>query len=713
MTSPPPLNLFISYCHRDEDLKEELEVHLASLKREGSIKPWQDRNIEAGEEWDSEIRKALEAAQIILLLITPRFLSSRYCFDEETKRAMERHKEGSVRVIPIIMKPSDWKTSPFSKLQVLPKDGKPVNRWDDQDEALLDVVSGLRRVIKSLRDKPSVAFSSKSGGKSGRPSPPPISPNVPKLPPHFLPREADLEALKAKVLTGRSQTIAVTGARKAASIQGMGGIGKSVLASAIARDAEIQQAFPDGVFWVSLGQTPNLVQLQTELASDLSKTLGTANPDFSDVEGGKKYLTEVLAERACFLVLDDVWRFEHLKAFDAVTNPSQLLITTRDSGIATSFGAMEHSLNLLSPDQALALLADWTGRTLETLPADASKVAEECGYLPLTLSMAGAMFKGKPDNRWNGVLRRLQNADLDKIKQQFPDYPYPNLLKTLQVSVGTLEPELRERYLDFAVFPEDTPIPEATLQTLWALEGLDELDVEEMLDELESKSLLRRDDEGRLTLHDLQYDYVTKQVEDMPGLHRRLLDAYAATCEAGWASAPVDGYFYRQAARHFVEAGQRDELTRLLLDYDWLAKKLDVTGVNGLIADYDWLPDDPDLKLAQSTLRLSAHVLAKEPQQLTERLWGHLRDKPQPAIQQLLKQGADQKQTCWLAPAHANLTEPDGPLIRTLSGHSDRVSSVAISPDGKQALSGSVDRTVKLWDLATGQALHTLSGHSD
>ncbi|MEM7773812.1 MAG: toll/interleukin-1 receptor domain-containing protein [Cyanobacteria bacterium P01_A01_bin.37] len=151
MTIASPLNVFISYSHGDEKLKDELAIHLASLKREGAIAPWQDRDIEGGEEWDEAIRNALEAAQIILLLITPRFLASRYCFDEETKRAMERHNDGTARVIPIIMKPSDWKTSPFSKLQVMPKDGKPVNRWDDQDEALLNVVSGLRKVITSMR----------------------------------------------------------------------------------------------------------------------------------------------------------------------------------------------------------------------------------------------------------------------------------------------------------------------------------------------------------------------------------------------------------------------------------------------------------------------------------------------------------------------------------------------------------------------------------
>ncbi|MEM1368224.1 MAG: TIR domain-containing protein, partial [Cyanobacteria bacterium P01_H01_bin.15] len=145
--------LFISYAHKDEDLKEELEIHLSPLKRAGLIAPWQDRQIEAGAEWAEEIRASLEAAEIVLLLVTPRFLASKYCFDIEMQRAMERHEAGTARVIPVILKPSDWRDSPFAKLQALPKDGKPVVKWDDQDEAFLDVAQGLRRVVASLGGK--------------------------------------------------------------------------------------------------------------------------------------------------------------------------------------------------------------------------------------------------------------------------------------------------------------------------------------------------------------------------------------------------------------------------------------------------------------------------------------------------------------------------------------------------------------------------------
>lgn len=147
-----PLKVFLSYSHKDgEALKDKLKVHLASLRLEKAIESWQDGDIEPGKEWDNEIKTALESAQIILLLITPSFLASSYCYEKEMRRAIERHEAGTARVIPIIMRPSDWENIPIiAKLQVLPRGGKPVTRWEDQDEALLSIVKGLRDVINSM-----------------------------------------------------------------------------------------------------------------------------------------------------------------------------------------------------------------------------------------------------------------------------------------------------------------------------------------------------------------------------------------------------------------------------------------------------------------------------------------------------------------------------------------------------------------------------------
>lgn len=148
--SSQPLSVFISYSHRDEALKQDLEDHLALLKRQGKISPWQDRQIEAGTEWNDQIRAALDSADIILLLVSPRFMNSDFCYGKEMKRAMDRHHNGDARVIPIILTPTDWKGAPFDRLQVLPKDGKPVESWPSRDAAFLDVVKGIRRAVETL-----------------------------------------------------------------------------------------------------------------------------------------------------------------------------------------------------------------------------------------------------------------------------------------------------------------------------------------------------------------------------------------------------------------------------------------------------------------------------------------------------------------------------------------------------------------------------------
>lgn len=148
-----PIEVFISYSHQDDELKESFVTHLANLKRQKKITAWSDRAIEGGEEWDTQIKQQLESAQIILLLISPDFMASDYCYDMEMQRAIARHDEGTARVIPVILRPCDWKGSPFSKLKALPKDGKPITQWRDQDSACLDVVNGIRSAVESLTKK--------------------------------------------------------------------------------------------------------------------------------------------------------------------------------------------------------------------------------------------------------------------------------------------------------------------------------------------------------------------------------------------------------------------------------------------------------------------------------------------------------------------------------------------------------------------------------
>ncbi len=144
------LKLFISYSHADENLKDKLTHHLGPLKRLHLIETWSDRNIKAGDNWGDEISKELETADIVLLLVSIDFINSKYCYDIELERALERSDEGSAIVIPVILRACLWQGAPFSKLQALPKDAKAVTSWSDQDEAFANVADGIKQAAERL-----------------------------------------------------------------------------------------------------------------------------------------------------------------------------------------------------------------------------------------------------------------------------------------------------------------------------------------------------------------------------------------------------------------------------------------------------------------------------------------------------------------------------------------------------------------------------------
>jgi hypothetical protein len=145
--------VFFSYSHKDEDLRNELETHLAGLKRQRVIETWHDRRIGAGKEFANAISIHLEQAEIILLLVSPYFIASDYCYDVEMKAALSKHETGEARVIPIILHPCDWHSLPFGKLLATPKDGKPISKFPNIHDAFLDVTLSIKEAAGELEAK--------------------------------------------------------------------------------------------------------------------------------------------------------------------------------------------------------------------------------------------------------------------------------------------------------------------------------------------------------------------------------------------------------------------------------------------------------------------------------------------------------------------------------------------------------------------------------
>ena len=138
------ITLFASYAHQDTSLQGELKEHLRPLQRDGLIELWPDRDMSAGTGWEQQSSELLQTAQIILLLVSIDYLNSDYCSGVEMKQALERHERGEVRVVPILLRPCLWKTSPLGNLQVLPGNGQPVTTWANREAAWLNVVQNLR-----------------------------------------------------------------------------------------------------------------------------------------------------------------------------------------------------------------------------------------------------------------------------------------------------------------------------------------------------------------------------------------------------------------------------------------------------------------------------------------------------------------------------------------------------------------------------------------
>ncbi len=152
--APPVRNglckVFVSYARIDEACRVRLSVHLAPLVREGLIDLWSDRAITAGSNWERDIERELAAADIVLLLVTPDFVASVYCFEKEVTEALRRHERNEVRILPVLVKHVDLVNLPFGRFQGLPLNRRPISAWEDPDEAWLEVAQGVQGAAEDI-----------------------------------------------------------------------------------------------------------------------------------------------------------------------------------------------------------------------------------------------------------------------------------------------------------------------------------------------------------------------------------------------------------------------------------------------------------------------------------------------------------------------------------------------------------------------------------
>ncbi|SDN13325.1 NB-ARC domain-containing protein [Daejeonella rubra] len=352
-------NIFISYSHEDEIYKEKLEKHLGLLQRNGIIETWNDRKIVAGDEWDKKIKEELENSQIILLLVSVDFLSSDYCYDIEIKKAIEKHESGRARVIPIILRACDWHETPFGKLQALPKNAKPVKSFEDEDEAFYSVTEGLKLSISQLKKEigsitphdNSIKISYKFKVECDTP------PNIL----HWRGRQKEISEIELDL-------------HKVVFISGIGGQGKSALASCYVREIALKKEKWEFWDWRDCQEKEN--RIHTKIVSIISRITNNriqakeiANEKIEDLI--ELFFSELENRRIIFVFdnIDAYIEFENfqltgtvLKLYKAALSKihqSKFIFTCRSSINDIDIELLTIKLEGLSKEETFLLFSDY------------------------------------------------------------------------------------------------------------------------------------------------------------------------------------------------------------------------------------------------------------------------------------------------------------------------------------------------------------------
>jgi WD40 repeat protein len=706
---------FVSYSHADSVWLDRLMILLKPYVRKQQLVVWADKYIQVGDRWEREISQALARTRVGVVLASQNLAASDFIAEVELPALKQAVDQGHASLFCIPVSSVDpgafgvkldayqWARSPKEPLDLLDEARRNqalteiglalVALFEPEDRA------GTAPVVVEpapRREVVPLASSAGAGALHG----------VPALPPNFVPRTEVLQRLRTALFEQAEQRYGISAASKA-GVHGQGGIGKTVLATALVQDPEVRGRFADGIYWVSVGQEPNLISLQQSL---LEMATGQ-RPEVESVNLGTVALREALGKRNCLLVLDDVWQSSHASAFDVVGERGRLLVTTRDREILTGLGAVRLELEVLSREDALQLLARWSGARVEALPAAAAAVAQACGYLPLALSVAGAQVAD--GTSWQDLLAALQRGEIE-----FLAHAHQSVFVSLSLSVRALPEDEARRYRELAIFPEDTPIPEHVILRLWGEAGLEPHHGRKLLARLANKALLSVAGDGAertVRFHDLQRDYLALTAEDVPAIHARLLTAYlrdlpeAGSLPARWSRLPAgERYLWHNLFHHLLGAGQREAIDALVTNVRWLRSAIAALGVSSFLEEIALLVERSPTAASQRIAHALGHEaswLHQDPEALPGLLYNWLRSAGVPAGELASMFEAARPSIRLVHPVR--LGEE-----RVFRGHTEGVNACAYSSDGSRILSASWDNTVREWDRATGRELARFEGHA-
>ncbi len=473
------IEVFYSYSHKDEELRNQLENHLAMLRRDGIIKGWHDRRISAGQEWDGKIDEHLNSAQVILLLVSADFLASNYCYDIEVKLAMERHDSGDACVIPIILRPCDWQKASFGKVHALPKDANPVTLWADRDEAFLDVAKGIRNTVEERgsqnRASTSVETEVESVSTKAEITKPAQRLNIPRPPLiGFVARRDEqgrdiVERLKSDLAPQANQPI---------TLSGPGGVGKTTLAAEAAR--ALEEEFVDRIVW-SRAEGRADFTLST-LLDDIVTQLGRADLRPLALEAKAAQVHALLSNPPALVVLDN---------YETISDEGKSLIEewlaqAQCSALITS----RHRINTTRNINIAAMSREEAQEFLEKVVAQAQdaqmfsptirqRIYETAEANPFVMQWVVGQIDSAQEPEM--VLEELKQGEGDAAQKVFDrSYNLPQLGddgRAALLALSLFAPSAsRAALASVAGFDDSKRVNEAVknLHALWLIKGIDE-----------------------------------------------------------------------------------------------------------------------------------------------------------------------------------------------------------------------------------------------
>lgn len=539
-------DFFVSYTAADE---QQAEWIATELTRQGHRVLFQKWHFVPGTNWVALMLKGTKRSERTIAVLSPAYLDSKFATFEWQEAWRVDPLGQQSKLISVLIEPTEV-SGPLA--QAVRVDIAGLGR----DAARPRLLAGIAAALGGSAAPPIEPLFSRAGSRASRSR----IPSVPSQPSQVVDRFELLAKVQAMLAPGGI-----------AALVGMGGSGKTTLARAIATDPAIRERFPGGVQWLNLGREPDLSSSQARLA----ELLGGGRPD-PNISAGLDELRKLAAGTANLIVLDDVWDREHLEALNVAIAPSTLLITTRNRDVL-HWGAVVCPVDPVDDTVARAIVAAWAGRDPDELPAEAARVLARCGGLPLALAAAGGLVAA--GGSWADVAEQLSGPDVDRLRLDFPDYPYPTLLAVFDVGVEALAPAVRERYFALVVLDGRGPVPLEVPGLLWTE---DDKGTTELLTRLARRSLVLYDQEaGTVTLHDLQFEYLRRRIGSpaVQALHGRLahalLDRWGrldmhlpALGEAGFGEDPLEQYGVANLVPHLIAAGE-ESVVHDLLASEW------------------------------------------------------------------------------------------------------------------------------------------------